>query len=291
MKYGLFFLLYITELFSASILHNTFNDGQMKGDVKLSSSSINVTFTSNAIPRGRMIFNYITNIHPANFDAYNQEQSDEKIDKGITILGLHYNGFEKLSLQSYYYYDPRLYGIFITQTDYTYGLSNNYFLTLGTQYLKSINDGELLRVSQSEDYEGIDFFALRTAVEGKNWGIDLNYSRNYGLTGIQSSYNGLANIYTVSMIAGGHGNYQPETWMLKSRYTLSNFMPGEDELAMWLSSTRTNDSRGDEYDAYYLHWQHTVKRNTSVFIRYENLNFKDDKDNIDYLKVFAGYTF
>ncbi len=290
-SYFISVLLCATELYSASIVNNTFEQTKTKGDLGLSSSIINVTVTSKALPQSELSFNYSSKIHPTDPDVYVKERTAQRIEEGVTTFGIDYKGIENLTLQSHYYYDPSLYGILITQGDYHKRFNDYLLFTTGTQYFRSVKDGDQAFIDQDGHYGGIDFLALRTALEGEGWGIDLNYSRNYGLSGIKNSYRGIGSIYTSSMIAGGHGSYQPETWMLKSRYDLPISLMGKSELAMWLSSTRAEDTRGDDYDAYYLHWKHTIKSKTSVFVRYESMDYKDQKESVDYLKIFAGYAF
>ncbi len=294
MRHGylpLFFIFFITRLYSASVVHNTFEDVKTKGDVGLSASTINVKVTSKVLPHSELTFDYTSKIYPTDPNRYVKEPSTKKIEEGTTTFGIDYKGIENLTLQSHYYYDPSLYGILITQAQYYKQVCDDYLFTTGTQYFRSVKDGEQAFVDQAGEYGGIDFLALQTALEGERWGIDLNYSRNYGLSGIKNSYRGIASTFTSSMIGGGHGSYQPQTWMLKSRYTLPTSLLGKNELAMWLSSTRTNDDRGDEYDSYYLHLKHTIKNKTSVFLRYESMDYLSGKENVDYLKIFAGYVF
>lgn len=284
-------LLFNTQIFAASIITNTFEKAKLEGDVRLSPSNIDVSFSSNALEKSVLTFNYTSKIHPTNPEVYNKERSAEPIEEGITTFGLDYRGIENLTLKSHYYYDPALYGILITQSEFRQRLDDDHLFTAGTQYFRSVKEGEEHFIDEDGSYGGIDFLALRTALEGEDWGVDLNYSYNYGLSAVKSSYQGVGSIYTTSMIAGGYGSYQPETWMIKGHYSLSTPLLGEDELAMWLSTTRANDSRGEEYDAYYMHWKHTIKRKTSLFVRYETKDYKDKKESVDVLKIFAGYAF
>lgn len=284
-------LLLNAHLFAASLTLNTFDVAKLEGDVQLSSSNIDVSLSSKAFDSSTLSFNYTSKIHPTNPDVYNKERSAEKIEEGVTTFGLDFQGIDNLTLKSHYYYDPTLYGILITQSEYIQRFGDDLFFTAGTQYFRSVKEGEEAFVDQDGSYGGIDFLALRTAVEGEEWGIDLNYSYNYGLSAVKPTYPGIASVYTTSMIAGGYGSYQPETWMLKGRYTLPTPILGDDELAMWLSTTRADDDRGEEYDAYYMHWKHTIRSKTSVFVRYETKDYKDMKESVDYLKIFAGYAF
>jgi hypothetical protein len=66
----------------------------------------------------------------------------------------------------------------------------------------------------------------------------LNYSQNFGISGIVKGYGGLAKVFTTSMIANGRGNYKPETWMLKTEYNLPYGKWGQSELAFTYTNTR-----------------------------------------------------
>ena len=79
--------------------------------------------------------------------------------------------------------------------------------------------------------------------------------------------------------------------MLKSTYDFPVTSWGESELALNLTHTRTNDSRGDEFDAYYLHFKQRFNIDTSLFVRFENMDYKGNKSDAKYFRVIAAYNF
>ena len=93
------------------------------------------------------------------------------------------------------------------------------------------------------------------------------------------------------MIANGRGNYKPETWMLKTEYDLPYGKWGQSELAFTYTNTRSHDSRGADFDAYYFHWRHRFRIDSSLYVRYENLEYKTDQSDANYLRIIAAYQF
>ena len=86
-------------------------------------------------------------------------------------------------------------------------------------------------------------------------------------------------------------NYKPETWMLKTRYDFPVTDWGQSEVAFWLTNTRVNDNRGNDFDFYFLHWRHYFNTNTSLFIRFEKLDYKTDKRDAAFLRIIAACHF
>ncbi len=250
-----------------------------------------VAFTST--PRGglRLQLNHIIQMRKNTSDDYKKESASGVIEDGITMLGLHYDLSGELSLFSFYYYAPELYDTFIAQADYKYPFDEEYFFCFGAQYFKSGNGGENVDTESRNGGDDIDLIALRTSFEAEQWEIGLNYSQNFGISGIIKGYGGLSKVFTSSMIANGRGNYQPETWMLKGRYDLPATSYGHSELALNLTHTRTKDSRGDDFNAYYTHLRHHLNIETSLYIRYELIDFKDGKSDTDFLRIIASFDF
>lgn len=250
-----------------------------------------IAFTST--PRGglRLQLNHIVQIRKNTSDDYKKESASGVIDDGITMLGLHYDFTDELSLFGFYYYAPGLYDTFITQADYKHPFDEDHFFCLGAQYFKSGNGGENVVTESRNGGDDIDLLALRTSFETENWEIGVNYSQNFGLSGLIKGYGGLSKVFTSSMIANGRGNYKPETWMIKSRYDLPTTSFGYSELALNLTRTRVHDNRGDDFNAYYGHLRHHLNIDTSLYIRYESIDFIDKKSDVDFLRIIAAFDF
>ena len=248
-------------------------------------------YIGEALPHTKVQLFHIRQIRSHTSDKYTKESASGEIGSGITMLGIKYDGFDYFELQSYYYYAPDLYSTFITQVDYKYIINEENMFCISAQYFNSGNGGENTQTDNKNGGDDIDLVALRIGYDAEDFSMSLNYSQNFGISGIVKGYGGLAKVFTTSMVANGRGNYKPETWMLKSTYDLSRTSWGESELALNLTHTRTNDSRGDDFDAYYLHFRQRFNIDTSLFVRFENIDYKNDKSDVRYFRVIASYDF
>ena len=248
-------------------------------------------YTGEGIPDTKVQLNYIRQIRSYTSDDYTKESASGNIGSGITMLGIEYDGIKNLDLQSYYYYVPDLYSTFTAQADYVFIIDEDNMICVGIQYFNSGNGGKYAERENKNGGDDIDLLAFKAGFHAEDWMVSLNYSQNFGLSGIVKGYGGLAKVFTTSMIANGRGNYKPETWMLKSEYDFPLTSWGESELALNLTHTRTNDSRGDDFDAVYLHFKQRFNIDTSLFVRFENMDYKNDKSDARYFRVIASYDF
>ena len=251
-------------------------------------------YTGKAIPDTEVQLYHISQIRSHTSDEYKKESASGKIGSGITMLGFHYKevaGVESLDLMSYYYYAPDLYSTFIAQADYKLSLDAEHLLCASIQYFNSGNGGKYAERENKNGGDDIDLVAIKVGYDAEDWVISLNYSQNFGISGIVKGYGGLSRVFTTSMVANGRGNYKPETWMLKTTYDLPYTKWGQSELAFTFTNTRVKDERGDDFDAYYFHLRQRFSINTSLFIRYEKLEYKNDKSDTGYFRVIASYQF
>ena len=250
-------------------------------------------YTGTAILHTKVQLYYINRIRSHTTSDYSKESASGDIGSaGITMLGLHYNGIRELELKSYFYYAPELYSTFIAQADYTHSIDEYYYFCLGVQYFKSGNGGKYVDTESRNGGDDIDLIALRASFDTRSWMFSLNYSRNFGISGIVKGYGGLSKVYTTSMIANGRGNYKPETWMLKIDYDLPPVLWGESDIALTLTDTRAHDERGDDFDAIYLHWRHQFNADAMLYLRYENLHYyTHDRGNESFFRAIASYKF
>ena len=248
-------------------------------------------FTGEAIPNIKAQLYHITQIRSHTSDEYKKESASGKIGSGITMFGLEYDGFEHFDLQSYYYYAPDLYSTLTLQVDYEFIIDKDNLICAGLQYYNSGNGGKYAETENKNGGDDIDLIALKVGYNAEDWMLSLNYSQNFGISGMVKGYGGLAKLFTTSMIANGRGNYKPETWMMKTRYDLPYTNWGQGEVALTLTHTRTDDSRGNDFDAYYMHWKHRFNVETSLFVRFEDIDYKGDKSDVKYLRVIASYDF
>ncbi len=249
------------------------------------------TYTGEAIPDTKVQLSYIRQIRSYTSDEYKKESASGEIGSGITMLGIEYDGIKDLDIQSYYYYAPDLYSTFFVQADYKFIIDEDNMICTGIQYYKSGNGGKYAQTENKNGGDDIDVVAVKVGFDAEDWMISLNYSQNFGLSGIVKGYGGLARLFTTSMIANGRGNYKPETWMLKSEYEFYAGAWGQSEVALTLTNTRVKDSRGDDFDAYYMHWKHRFNVETSLFVRFEDIDYKGDKSDVKYFRVIAAYDF
>jgi hypothetical protein len=248
-------------------------------------------YTGEAVPNTKVQLYHIRQIRSHTSDKYTKESASGEIGSGITMLSIEYDGLEHFDLQSYYYYAPDLYSTFIAQADYKLVIDKDNMICASIQYFKSGNGGKYAQRENKNGGDDIDLLALRIGYDSEDFNINLNYSQNFGISGIVKGYGGLAKVFTTSMVANGRGNYKPETWMLKSTYDLPRTSWGESELALNLTHTRTNDSRGDDFDAVYLHFKQRFNIDTSLYVRYENMDYKNDKSDVKYFRIIASYDF
>lgn len=250
-----------------------------------------IAFTST--PRGgvRLQLNHITHMRSYVSDQYTKESASGHIDNGITMLGIHYDPIQELSLFGFYYRAPHLYDSIVLQSDYKHPLSESLMFCTGLQYFKSTNGGEYAVTESASGGDDIDLIAWRLSAETDHWDIGVNYSRNFGLSGIVKGYGGSAKVYTTSMIANGRGNYQPETWMFNLQYDFPSFAWGNSDIALRYTDTDVHDSRGNAFNAYYLHWRHYFNSDTSLYARYERMDYENATPDGEYLRIIATYEF
>ena len=249
-----------------------------------------MAYTGKAIPHSKVQLYHISQIRSFTSDTYTKESASGDIGSGITMLSICYDGLKDVKLQSFYYYAPDLYSTFIAQAEYNHVLDND-LLFFDIQYFKSGNGGKYAQTENKNGGDDIDLIAAKLEYNAVDWEVSLNYSQNFGVSGIVKGYGGLAKVFTTSMVANGRGNYKPETWMLKTAYDFPYGKWGESELAFTYTNTRTKDSRGDDFDAYYFHWRHQFRIDSSLYVRYENLEYKNDKSDAKYLRIIAAYNF
>ncbi len=248
-------------------------------------------YTGEAIPDTKVQLNYIRQIRSYTSDEYTKESASGEIGSGITMLGIEYDGIKNLDLQGYYYYVPDLYSTFTAQADYKVIIDEDNMICVSIQYFKSGNGGKYAQTENKNGGDDIDLVALKVGFDAEDWLVNLNYSQNFGISGIVKGYGGLAKVFTTSMIANGRGNYKPETWMLKTAYEFTVGSWGQSDVALTLTNTRVKDSRGDDFDAYYMHWKHRFNVETSLFVRFEDIDYKGDKSDAKYFRVIASYEF
>lgn len=250
-----------------------------------------IAYTGRAALNTKFQLNYIRQIRSHTSDEYKKESASGEIGDGIFMMGMEYDGFDGLDLQAYYYYVPDLYSTFTAQADYKFIIDRDHMICIGMQYFNSGNGGKFSETENKNGGDDIDLLAVKADFNAEDWMISLNYSQNFGMSGIVKGYGGLAKVFTTSMVANGRGNYKPETWMLKSRYDLPMTDWGQSEVAVTLTNTRIKDSRGENFDAYYMHWRHRFNIDTSLFVRFENMDYKNGKSDVRHLRIMASYDF
>lgn len=249
------------------------------------------SFVSEALADTKVQLNYITQIRKNTSADYTKQSASGEFEDGISMFALTYEGLKDISLQAYYYHAPELYSTFISQIDYQQVTGDEYLFCAGLQYFKSGNGGVYNERTSRNGGDDIDLLALKFGVDGDNWNVTLNYSQNFGLSGIVKGYGGLAKVYTTSMVANGRGNFKPETWMLHSRFDIDPLPYGQSEFALWLTRTRVHDERGDDFNAYYTHLRHYFNGDTSIYLRFEAIDYLNGKDDVNYLRLIASYDF
>ncbi len=294
----------LTALSEAFLAYHDTNRVLKAGNLMLSTPMMNdditriipwsyrgIALTSEQLTDTTIQFNYITHIRSNTSEVYKKESGSGSFDQGISMFGFNYQGVDELSLQSYYYHAPELYSTFIGQVDYKHIFKGNLFC-FGLQYFKSGKGGIYNDPLSANGGDDIDLLAFRFGIDEEKYGIILNYSQNFGLSGIVKGYGGLAKVYTTSMVANGRGNFKPETWMLKSHFDMEPGIYGQTELALWLTHTRVNDPRGKNFNAYYSHIRHYVNPNTSIYLRFESIDYLNGQQNdATYLRLITAFDF
>jgi len=249
------------------------------------------TYTGKVIQNTKVQVYYINEIRAHTSPTYKKESASGDIGKsGIGVLAFNLYLIDKLRIDSYYYYAPELYSTFTFLANYEMIINENLLFCLGTQYFNSHNGGKYAETENKNGGDDINLLALKASVDTDAWTISLNYSQNYGLSGIVKGYGGSTKVYTTSMIANGKGNYKPETWTLKVNYDLP-WNKYQSDIALWFTNTKTHDSRGDSFNSYYTHYKHQFTKKASLYFRFENLNYTSDKSDALYFRAITKYEF
>jgi len=248
-----------------------------------------IAYTGSVMPDTKLQLNHIINIRSHTDSSYTKQSASGEIGDGITMVGLHYSGIDDLDIHGYYYYAPALYSTLVLQSDYRYRLDNDHILCASMQYFGSGDGGEFADSESKNGGDDIDLVAFRVGYNTDTLNISLNYSQNFGLSGITKGYGGLAKVHTTSMIANGRANYKPETWMIKTLYELPSTTWGISEFGFNYTRTRTNDERGDQYNAHYIHIKQKFTNKIYLFLRYESFNYIDERENERYLRLIFAY--
>jgi len=250
-----------------------------------------VNYTDNITKDIKIALYYINQIRSNTSSRYKKKSASGEIgDSGLSLLSVKYNGINGLHLQSHFYYAPELYSTFVGQLDYEFANKFDTLYCFGIQYFRSGAGGEYARTKSRLGGDDINLVALRAMIDAEDYKISLNYSRNYGDSGVIKGYGGLAKVYTTSMVANGRGNFKPETWMIKSSYNLP-FNSHDSEIAFRLANTRVHDKNGNGFFAYYLHLKHFFNAHASIYLRYENINYNTNKSDTQYFRAIAKYKF
>lgn len=144
--------------------------------------------------------NFIRQIRSHTSDAYKKESASGEIGSGITMLGVHYNGYENLDMTSYYYFAPDLYSTFIVQGDYKLVIDRERLICASVQYFNSGNGGKYDQTENKNGGDDIDLLALRVGYNSEDWTTSLSYSQNFGISGIVQGYGGLSKFLTTIVI-------------------------------------------------------------------------------------------
>jgi hypothetical protein len=250
-----------------------------------------VAYTGEAVEDFKLQLLHIIDIRSHTSHKYTKESASGDIGDGVSMVGLHYSGIDDLDMHGYYYYAPELYSTIVLQADYRYNVDDDTLLCASLQYFGSGNGGRYVTTDNKNGGDDIDLVAIRVGYMDEDLSISLNYSQNFGISGIIKGYGGLAKVHTTSMIANGRGNYKPTTWMVKMLYDLPPTPIGKSELGFNYTVTRVDDPRGSEFDAYYLHLRHEFDKHNSIFIRYESFDYLDDREDESYFRVIASYRY
>jgi len=80
--------------------------------------------------------------------------------------------------------------------------------------------------------------------------------------------------------------------MLKSHFDVEPSAYGQSELALWLTHTRVNDPRGNDFDAFYSHIRHYFNADTSIYLRFEAIDYLNGhKNDVNYLRLITSFEF
>jgi len=243
--------------------------------------------------RVRTYLSIINRIRSNTSEVYKKESASGAIDSGLYIVAATYQPDDYHSLETYLYIAPDLYNSFYTQYQNNHPITDDIYLGFGIQYLKTFASGD----SRNANINGInggqdaDVIATRVSFDYHDLETSLAYSQNFGQSGINKGYGGLTKLYTTSMVANGRKNFKPESWMLKADYQFTINEYGTSDIAIWLLNTQHHNTLGNDFTSYYTHLRHFLNVDTSLYIRYEYIDYEEALTDTDYLRIIMKYTF
>lgn len=225
---------------------------------------------------------------------YEKESASGPIAQGLYLLGWHNRMVDNHTLHAYYYYVPELYDALYLQYDYDRPVNDALLLCFGVQHIGTFRNGgedsHALREAASGG-DDVRLLAVRLGMDYEASNVQLAYSENFGSSGINNGYGGLSRVYTSSMVANGRKQYEPRTWSLKARHEIYQRGPMISEVALQLTDTDYRDERGEDFFAWYAHSKLRFDKDTSLFVRYEHMDYAGISGVREYLRVIAEYRF
>ncbi len=256
-------------------------------------SALAATMTYDIPDKLTLIVSYISKIRRNTSSHYKRKSASGAIDDGLLILGSVYHPTKDDSLMSYLYLAPDLYHSIYLQYEHAFFPDDDLFFCLGAQYIhtfKSGGDDSHAITRNPLGGDDVNLVSLKAEMDYKDLQTQFSYSQNFGESGINNGYGGLSKVYTSSMIANGRKSHRPQTFSLKSDYDILQSALGNSEVALWLTHTDYKESEAADFFATYVHFDQRINLDTSLKLRYENINYKS-LPTTDFLRIIFKYTF
>ena len=234
----------------------------------------------------------ITDIRSNTAAIYDNKTASGNMNaNNMYMLGLRYTFEENQAFRAYLYLADELYDSFYADYKANFSLSEDFHYGFGTQYIKTFDGGENNDRVTRNGGDDVDLVGFKVYTDYHDLEFEIDYTRNFGYSGINKGYGGLTQLFTRTLdISGGDSN-QARTWQFRSTYTLDPTFLGTTELAVFVLDTYHDSSLGNDYTAYYTHIHHYFNTSTSLYARYEYADYEEEDTDEHYFRIIMKYTF
>lgn len=225
--------------------------------------------------------------------AYSNESPSGKITNGIWFAGMTYELQKYHHFMSYFYLAPQLYNTYYGKYAYNHPVRGNVLYSMGVQFIKTFQAGSSMNAVK-EGYEGgqdVTLLSPMLGVEVYDFELSAAYSQNFGVSGIRRGYGGLTQLYTSSMISNGRGNYKPKAFSIKPAYNFPGNFLGFQNVMLIYTRVLHDMEEGQDQLSYYAHIKMNFDIDTSLYLRYENLEYTKTGLIKRYLRLQLKYRF